>query len=259
MAAHQALFGDGNVRLVGLMVTPIVVPNLPPTEVLLPSFIDAQIEANRRQVAAAEASFRAACERAGTACEWRTSEVASAYVSGRAGAMARTADLIIAPKCRDEEAIGQHEVDQVVFESGRPVLALPLGWQAPKIGARVLIAWNGKREAARAAFDALPLLGRAEAVRVISVREGSHEQLGQFTPGDDLAATLARHDIHVDTASVHCERSSVAEEIRTHAREYGADLLVMGCYGHSRFREMILGGVTRDLLREPPLPVLLSS
>ena len=164
--------------------------------------------------------------------------------------MARAADFVIAPSCRAEEAIGQHAVDELVFESGRPIIALPLDWRGGPVGRRVLIAWNGTREAARAVFDALPLLCRSDDVRVLTVREGAHDRVAQFTPGDEIAATLARHGARVEAISINRERSSVAEEIRAHALEHGADLLVMGCYGHSRLREMILGGVTREVLRE---------
>ena len=97
--------------------------------------------------------------------------------------------------CTEDIAIGRHEPDQLVFASGRPVLSLPADWAGPKIGTRALVAWNGKREAARAVFDALPLLKRSEAVRVLAVREAAHEQVGQFTPGDDIAATLSRHGV----------------------------------------------------------------
>ena len=130
------------------------------------------------------------------------------------GGLSRAADLIIAPQCPEGHAIGRHEPDQLVLASGRPVLTLPVDWTGPKLGTRALVAWNGKREAARAVFDALPLLKRSEAVRVLAVRETAHEQLGQFTPGDEIAATLSRHGVEVDVAAVHCERASVSEEIR---------------------------------------------
>jgi nucleotide-binding universal stress UspA family protein len=257
--AHQALFSSGPGKLIGLMVTPVVVSNAVPSEVILPSFIEAQLAANQRGLREAEAEFLRSCKEAGIAGEWRTTQIASIDVSGRAGVLARAADLIIAPALPVEQAIGRHDLDQLVFESGRPVLALPIGWASASLGKRVVIAWNGKREAARAVFDSLPVLTGAEAVRVVSVRESSHDELGQFTPGDEIASTLARHGVPVDTIAVHCEKESVAEEIQAQAAEYGADLLVMGCYGHSRFREMILGGVTRDMLRGFSLPLFLSS
>jgi nucleotide-binding universal stress UspA family protein len=258
IAAHQALFrSDG--RLIGAMVNPVVVSNVIPSELILPSFIEAQLAANQRGVKQAEAEFLQACEEAGISGEWRASQLANISVSGRAGILARAADLVLAPALPVEQGIGRHDIDQLVFESGRPVLALPVGWTSSSLGKRVLIAWNGKREAARAVFDSLPILTGAGAVRVVSVRESSHDDLGQFTPGDDIAGTLARHGIPVDTIAVHCERESVAQEIQAQAAEYGADLIVMGCYGHSRFREMILGGVTREILQQLPMPVLLSS
>ena len=97
VAAYQALSPSGKGKLVGLMIAPTVVPNLPPTETILPGFIEAQIDANQREIAAAGASFAAACDQAGIACEWRTSRVPSAYVSSYAGSLARAADLIVSP------------------------------------------------------------------------------------------------------------------------------------------------------------------
>ena len=258
IAGYEAVFPREGGKLIGLMVEPIVISNLPPPNFLLPELIDAQLKANEGGIRQAKTAFTKACDQSGIPCEWRTSQVPSMYVSSQAGTLSRAADLIIAPMCTEDIAIGRHEPDQLVFASGRPVLSLPADWAGPKIGTRALIAWNGKREAARAVFDALPLLKRSEAVRVLAVREAAHEQ-GQFTPGDDIAATLSRHGVRVDVAAVHCERASVSEEIRAQAQEYAADLLVMGCYGHSRLRESILGGVTHDMLRDASMPLLLSS
>ena len=259
IAAHEKLSPREGGKLIGLMVAPILIPNLPPPSFMLPEVIDVLIEASRRAIGEAESAFTEACNKAGVPCEWRMAEIPITHVSSYAGGLSRAADLIIAPQCPEADAIGRHEADQLVLASGRPVLTLPVDWTGPTLGSRALVAWNGRREAARAVFDALPLLRRSEAVRLLSVRETAHEQLGQFTPGDEIAATLARHGVEVDVAAVHCERASVSEEIRAHAQEFAADLLVMGCYGHSRLRETILGGVTHDMLRDAPIPLLLSS
>ncbi len=123
----------------------------------------------------------------------------------------------------------------------------------------MLIAWDGGREAARAVFDALPLLVGAEAVRIASVQGFLDEPVRQFTPGDDIAATLSRHGITVETTSGRSSRGTVKEELQHLALDFGADLVVMGCYGHSRIRERVLGGVSRSMLREIPFPLLLAN
>ena len=95
--------------------------------------------------------------------------------------------------------------------------------------------------------------------RLISVRAFHDEPVRQFTPGDDIAATLSRHGVPVETAAIARAGQSVQEELKVQAMDFGADMIVMGCYGHSRLRERILGGVSRDMLKEMPFPLLLSN
>jgi nucleotide-binding universal stress UspA family protein len=173
--------------------------------------------------------------------------------------MARSADIILCPQVRSECSIGRHQLEEVVFASGRPVIGLPPNWSVKTLGKRVLIAWDGGREAARAVFDALPILSKAEAVRIVSVQGFLDEPVRQFTPGDDIAATLSRHGVHAETSTYKCTRATMRDEIKAQALDFGADLLVMGCYGHSRFRERILGGVSRSMLKDIPFPLLLAN
>ena len=85
------------------------------------------------------------------------------------------------------------------------------------------------------------------------------DAIRQFTPGDDIAATLARHGIRAESHMFQRARGSVSEELQVQMLDFGADMAIMGCYGHSRLREMILGGVSRDILNGIPFPVLLSN
>jgi nucleotide-binding universal stress UspA family protein len=208
---------------------------------------------------AAEAAFAAAAKAAGIAYEWRAEKAVDSYVSPHAGAMARAADLILCPLLPEEASIGRHQLEEVVFASGRPVLGLPAGWPARKLAGRVLIAWDGGREAARAVFDAMPILTGAELIRIVSVQGFFDEPVRQFTPGDDIAASLARHGLAVETTTVKSSRTSVRDELKAQALDLGSDLLVMGCYGHSRLRQRILGGVSRSMLDDPPFPLLLAN
>ncbi len=180
-------------------------------------------------------------------------------VSPHGGAVARAADIIVCPQLTEEASIGRHQLEEVVFAAGRPVIGLPANWTVKTLGKRVLVAWDGGREAARAVFDALPFIVRAEGVRIVSVQGFMDEPLRQFTPGDDIAATLSRHGAKVETETFRATHGSVREELKAQALDFGADLCVMGCYGHSRFRERILGGVSRAMLRDIPFPLLLSN
>jgi nucleotide-binding universal stress UspA family protein len=172
---------------------------------------------------------------------------------------ARYADLAILgqldPESGEPDAI---RPEQVTLASGRPILIVPYAGNFPSLGRRVLIGWNATREAARAVNDAMPLLTGAEIVTVLTIdpREGprAHGEL----PGADISLHLARHGVK---AEIECTVSAdlpVGEVLLSRAADLGADLLVMGAYGHSRARELLLGGATRSLLRSMTLPVLMS-
>jgi nucleotide-binding universal stress UspA family protein len=259
VAAFQALPLAENAKLVGVHVGPIAITYGLAADVALASFIEAQIAAADEERRLAEAAFAEVCGRAGIAFEWRAEKAPDSIVSPHGGAVARAADIILCPRLPDNASIGRHQLEEVVFASGRPVIGLPAEWSVKALGKRVLVAWDGGREAARAAFDALPFLVRAEAVRIVSVQGFLDEPVRQFTPGDDIATTLSRHGARVETKTFRATRGSVGEELKAQALDFGSDLCVMGCYGHSRFRESILGGVSHAMLRDIPFPLLLSN
>ena len=118
----------------------------------------------------------------------------------------------------------------------------------------IVIAWNASREAARAVADAMPLLQGAREVSVLAVTPPKHDQV----PGMDIARHLASHDVRADVVVREAPDPDVPEEILNFIADRGGDLLVMGCYGHARFHEMIFGGVTRSILRSMSVPVLMS-
>jgi nucleotide-binding universal stress UspA family protein len=137
-------------------------------------------------------------------------------------------------------------------------LAIPFAGSFKSIGKRVLVAWNASREASRALHDALPLIAKAETATVFLANptrglDGHGEE-----PGADIARHMVRHGLKVEVAKVIADDVPDSALLLNHASDMGADLLVMGAYGHSRLREFILGGMTRSLLREMTVPVLLS-
>ena len=133
----------------------------------------------------------------------------------------------------------------------------PAGGTA-EIGKYVTIAWNGSREAARATFDALPLLADAEQVKVLALDQDGADGPEGFTPSDEITLSLVRHGISAEAASGSSVGRSTGEALLSHVAEQGGDLLVMGCYGHTRFREFIFGGATRHVLHNATVPVLMS-
>lgn len=259
VAAFQALPLADRAKLVGVHVAPLAITYGLASDMALASFIEAQIAAADEERKSAEAAFLAAGRKAGIDFDWRAEKSPDNLVSPHAGAIARAADIILYPQLRSEASIGRHQLEEVVFTSGRPVIGLPAGWSVTKLGSRVLVAWDGGREATRAVFDALPMLVRAEAVRLVSVQGFLDEPVRQFTPGDDIAATLSRHGVRVETSTFRSTRANMREELKAQALDFGADLVVMGCYGHSRFRERILGGVSRSMLKDIPFPLLLAN
>jgi nucleotide-binding universal stress UspA family protein len=154
------------------------------------------------------------------------------------------------------EAIGRIP-EYVAFTSARPVLLVPCAPVASPPGQHVLVAWNGSKEACAALRAALPMLRRAARVSVVSFRYP--DEAGEFDAQDqeDLIAFLSRHDIGAEVM-VFKRHVDCGHALLTLAEQDGYDLLVMGCYGHSRFRELFLGGVTRTVLHRTRIPVLLA-
>src|SRR5206468_1617267 len=140
----------------------------------------------------------------------------------------------------------------------RPVLVLPYAGRFETVGRRVLVGWNARREAARAVHDALPLLRQAESVTVLAIDpvRGAHGHGEE--PAADLALHLARHGLQVTARQTDSAGLDPADVLLNTAADEGADLIVVGGYGHSRVREVVLGGVTRRLLRTATVPVLIS-
>ena len=201
-----------------------------------------------------KAAFEAALARDGIMGEWRQVEGTTREILALHG---RYADLLVLGQ-DDPESDSAGLLEAVVFDSGRPVLAIPFVGSSKTIGKRVLVGWNASREATRALHDALPLIAKAETVTVFLANptrglDGHGEE-----PGADIARHLARHGMKAEVAKVIADDVPDSALLLNHASDMGADLLVMGAYGHSRLREFILGGMTRSLLREMTVPVLLS-
>ncbi len=142
--------------------------------------------------------------------------------------------------------------------SGRPVLVVPYIGPGKSVATHVLVGWNASREATRAVNDAIPLLQRAKKVTVLAVDpEGGTEGHGEV-PSADISLHLARHGIKVEAAQTVTGDIDVGDALLSRASDLGADLIVVGAYGHSRMREFILGGVTRHLLQHMTVPILIS-
>jgi nucleotide-binding universal stress UspA family protein len=175
------------------------------------------------------------------------------------GRRARYADLtVIGPDLSSTGLVGEKAVEGALFSSGRPLLVVPEGSRPTLAPRRVMVAWDHRVEAARAAREALPLLAGAEAVHIVLVDPVQDDTAHGEEPGADAATWLARHGAKVSLDRIPSENRGVAATLARHATDCGAELIVMGAYGHSRLRERIFGGVTRTMLEAPPMPVLLA-
>jgi nucleotide-binding universal stress UspA family protein len=209
------------------------------------------------QAARAKAAFDRAVSAAGlTGAEWRTSELNAVDA---VALHAHYADLIVLgqPRAQDDTGVAAGFTEHVVREAGRPALMVPYVGTFPSIGKRILIGWKATREAIRSVADAMPFLLQAEAIRVLVIdpRAGEPGAL----PDVDIAPYLARHGVEVDVHVDYAAQNDVGNEILSRAADFGADLIVMGAYGHSRFREIMLGGATRTMIDSMTVPVLLSN
>ncbi|HET6607170.1 MAG TPA: universal stress protein [Rhodopila sp.] len=154
-------------------------------------------------------------------------------------------------------AVARMLVEDVLMASGRPVLIVPYAGQYETVGSNVLVGWSHTRESARAVHDALPLMMPKARVSVLIAE--SAPSASDAVPTADVGEHLARHGLLVSVArTVLADRVTPADALLGYAADDGCDLLVVGAYGHSRTREMILGGVTRDLLRSMTVPVLMA-
>ncbi len=220
--------------------------------------LDGLGEQAAEHAAAAEAAFTKAVERAGLSFDFRATHCPSSRVAEVVALHARYADLAILgqPEPENGGAVDAEMPEDVVLGAGRPALVIPYIGAGKEIGKRVLIAWDGGREAARAVGNALPLLENAEsvAVPVINPSRGGHGE----QPGADIALHLARHGLTVEAQHIEVRDLSTGNALLSRLADADVDLLVMGAYGHSRLRQMVLGGVTREVFQQMTVPVLMS-
>ena len=169
---------------------------------------------------------------------------------------AHVSDLVVIEQSGSDPSHGEEFLlEALLFGSGKPVLIAPAGHDRPVRLGKMLIAWNDSATAARAVGDALPLLATADQVEIVTIAEN----------GDDFAAGaaglsdyLARHAIKATHRAIEGQGRPTGEVIDAHARASGTDLVVMGAYGRSRFREFVLGGATRSILARMSVPVLMA-
>ncbi len=216
------------------------------------------LETLRRRASAALDRFEEHARRNGVASFERA--LSDDEVGVGLSLQARYADLAILGQYNPADALPAQyaEVPEyVVMHSARPVLLVPHTGHFGALDERVLIAWNDSAEAARAVQAALPLLRRAKLVHLAIYSADSEPGTAGVRAGSDIALYLARHDVKVEVMQ-EAGVGAVGEALLSLAANLGVTMLVMGCYGHTRLREILLGGTTRTILKSMTLPVLMA-
>lgn len=219
--------------------------------------IDSAIATAERDANDAIARFEAAARKQGVSAEKRTVTALVADAANRFGEIARHFDLsvVLQPE-PGSDAPNDLFVESALFGSGRPVVVVPYIQKYPVKLDRIVCCWDGSATAARAIGDAAPLLARAKTVELLIVTTGAEPRGEEI--GADMARHLARHKLQVTLQRITASDIDVGNAILSYAADRATDVLVMGGYGHSRWREFLLGGATRQILSTMTLPVLMS-
>ncbi|HZD25713.1 MAG TPA: universal stress protein [Alphaproteobacteria bacterium] len=226
---------------------------------MLEKMREQRVEAQEQRAGQLRARFDDAVRAEGIRGDFQIARTVAGHLADTLAVYARYFDLAILGQ-EDPEApdLTRLAPAEVVLSSGRPALVLPAIPAPAEIGRHVLVAWDAGQAATRAVNDAMPLLQQAETVTVVTINAEASETGHGALPGADIALHLARHEVEASVQELQNPKVSEDQALLSYAADVGADMMVMGAYGHSRLREWVLGGVTRGMLRTMTLPLLLS-
>ena len=234
-------------------------PMLPPVDTVsaVPfDILDAEREENRKAASDAIDRFEEAARLAAVSAESRLVEASMSGATNVFGTIARTFDLSVVGQAEPKSMRDNLMIEGALFDSGRPVLVVPYIQRAGLKLDRVMVCWDGSRNAARAINDAMPFLKRGTTIDVVTI--GAGKDTANEIRGTDIAQHLARHRLNVELRRINAGDVDVANVILSDAADRDPGLIVMGGYGHSRLREFVLGGATRGILSSMTVPALMS-
>ena len=259
LSIAMELAGRHQAHLVGLHARP---PFEPPVygdaSYALDSFYEAHEATMKTSEAASRTLFEKATKGTSLSVEWRS---ADGYADQLLTLHGRYADLTIVgqtDRSRDDVSPPSDLPESVAMATGRGTLVVPFIATPRMPTGKVMLCWNGSREAARAASDALPLLKAATNVTVLSIEPKSSEGGDGTHPGADIAVWLGRHGVTAAVERDMAPDGDAGEVILSRAMDHGSELIVMGIYGHSRLREFVLGGASRTILASMTVPVFMA-
>lgn len=251
------LASRSNSHLVGVHAYAIL-PAPPVPMAYASAVLGSVVAQERRNAEELAATFARMTANRPLVAEWRQLKVPHVDLAPVVMDQGRAADLVIAGQTDPQWDLSPllDFPERLVLEGGRPVLVIPYAGRHPSVARNVVIAWKPSREAARAVFDALPLLQRAENVCILEIKERGED--AGLAPDTSIAAALARHGIRPTIQTSIAPDIGIGDEILSRLSDLDSDLLVMGAYGHSRMREFVFGGATRHIFRHMTVPTLFS-
>ena len=255
MAMATQIAREFNSHIIGLYVVPSVIIYAAPYGYGGPINFTEMNRFYRSKASSVEDEFNDFIRKENLEGEWRRINSVGHFISDAIIEHGREADLIILGDDNSIKTDLQFE-GRIVQDTGRPVLIVPNTTRKDFRFKKAIIGWDGSREAARAAFDAVPLLQMSDKTEVTCFNAHKEREISGDVPGSELANSLARYNINTE-AVCQKTRKSISQALMDRAET--GDLLVIGAYGHSRLREDIFGGVTNKALTDMPCPVLLSN
>jgi nucleotide-binding universal stress UspA family protein len=246
---------EAHIAGIAFSYEPVITPTV--MDGLSAAWIDTQRAENRAAAQTAVDRFEATVKRESLSAEHRIIETSIGEAASMFGRIARRFDLaVVGQKDPERKMPDDLLIESALLESGRPVVVVPYIQKEGLKLDRVMVCWDGSRNAARAIADSLPFLKRGGTIEIVMVASGggSSDEL----PGVDLGEHLARHGFKVEVKRLVAADVDVANTILSYAADCAADFIVMGGYGHSRLREFVLGGATRGILESMTVPVLMS-
>ena len=246
-------------HLIGIFMVPSLHAGSAAESFVMGSTAVRQVIAQHREreletIELAKRSLSAICRREGVSFEFRF--LSQDDFSDNIALNSLHTDLVIACGGRGAAMPVQWSAEALLLATGVPFILVPESWDASTIE-HVVLAWNASREARRAIADALPLLVEAKSVTILTIDPEKNPRHGE-EPGADIAQYLSRHGVKVVVTRASSHGEGVASAILDYAKEHAADLVVIGAYSHARTTQMVLGGVTRSLLRDAAVPLLIA-
>jgi nucleotide-binding universal stress UspA family protein len=244
-------------HLIGVHAEALPIPYTSVTGFPDTEFLQVSASMNKERSERLHAAFLKAMENSGLSIDWRSLESLSGDSALTGIATARAADLIVAAQHKSDSD-AKADIGTLVYDSGRPVLVVPHSGAVVSQFRNILLAWNGTREAARAAFDALPFLVEADKTEILVIDPPDTLEETTDTASSEIAAALARHGVNVSISNQKSLGKATEDVIQDRLTETGADLLVLGAYSHSWLRRLFFGGVTSSVLRSGQVAAFLS-